>query len=158
MNRNMNKSKSSVEHSPPQPVQTINADLIAYQRGEGPPGQVFMVPRAALIEDFYKDAEIPAWTAVAEQVLRAELVVRGIDPWYLPPARRILRKEAKVADFFWSLSFWMEDSQERRSAHRVLYEAIRRLSGQAWFQETKGNAAYLQLWCNGIVQALPAAM
>ena len=158
MNRNMNKSKTSVEHNPPQPIQTINADLVAYRDGQGPPGQVFMIPRAVLIEDFYQDAEIPAWTAVAEQVLRAEMVVRGIDPWYLPPPRRILRKEAKVADFFWNLSFWMEDDPERRSAHRVLYEAIRRLPDQAWFEETKGNAAYLQLWCNGIVQAVPAAM
>ena len=49
----------------------------------------------------------------------------------------------------------MEDDPERRSAHRVLYEAIRRLPGQAWFQESKAKATYLQLQCNSTVQAVP---
>ncbi len=151
MNKNTNKSKLGVGHNPPQPAPTIHLPLVAYQEGQGPPGQVFMVPRAVLLQDLYKDTAIPPWIDVAEQVLRAELVIRGIDPWYLPPARRILRKEKQVADFFWDLIFWTEDDAERRSAHRVLYEAVRRLPGQAWFQETEGDAAYLQLWCRGIV-------
>ena len=74
----MNKSKSSMEHT--QLVQTINADLITYRGGDGPPGQVFMVPRVVLIVDFDEDAEIPTWAAVAEQILRAKLEIRGIDP------------------------------------------------------------------------------
>ena len=153
----MNKNKSSVGYNTPQPVQTIQATLVAYRDGQGPPGQVFMAPRAVLIEKLYEGAAIPPWTDVAEQVLRAELVVRGIDPWYLPPPRRILRKEKQEADFFWNLIFWTEDDPKRRSAHRVLYEAVRRLPGQAWFQETEGDAAYLQLWCRGIIQDPPAA-
>lgn len=147
----MNKNKSSAGYNPPQPVPIIHLPLVAYQNGQGPPGQAFMAPRAVLFQDFYKGEAIPPWTDVAEQVLRAEFVVRGIDPWYLPPPRRILRKEKQVADFFWGLILWTEDGAERRSAHRVLYEAIRRLPGQAWFQETGGDAAYLQLWCRGIV-------
>lgn len=155
MNKSMNKSKSSAGYNPPQPVPIIHLPLVAYQDGQGPLGQVFLTPRAVLLQDFYKAAAIPPWTDVAEQVLRAELVIRGIDPWYLPPPRRILRKEKQVANFFWGLIFWIEngteDGAERRSAHHVLYEAIRRLPGQAWFQETEGDAAYLQLWCRGIV-------
>lgn len=153
----MNKSKSSVGYDPPQPVPTIHTNLVAYRDGQGPPGQVFIVPRAVLIQDFYEGAAISPWTDVAEQVLRAEIVARGIAPWYLPPARRILLREARVAEFFQGLISWMEGGTERRSTHRVLYEAIRRLPGQAWFQETEGDAAYLQLWCRGIVQAPPTA-
>ena len=158
MNKNMNRSKSGVGYNPPQPVPTIHMPLVAFQDGQGPPGQVFMVPRAVLIQDLYEGAAIPPWNGVAEQVLRDGLEARGIDPWYLPPARRLLRKEAHIAEFFQGLISWMEVATERRSAHRVLYEAIRRLPGQAWFQETEGDAAYLQLWCRGIIQYPPTAL
>lgn len=62
-----------------------------------------------------------------------------------------------MAEFFQSLISWMQGGAERWSSHRVLYEAIRRLPGQAWFQETEGDAAYLQLWCRSIVQDAPTA-
>ena len=110
-----------------------------------------MIPRAVLIADFYGDMAIPGWTDVAEQILCAHLESCGLDAWYLPPARRLLRKEAAVAEFFQGLITWMQESAERGGAHHVLFEAIRRLPGQAWFQGTEGDAAYLQLWCRGIV-------
>lgn len=150
----MNKSKSRVGYNPPRPVPTIHMPLVAFQDGQGPPGQVFMVPRAVLIQDLYEGAAIPPWNGVAEQVLRDGLEARGIDPWYLPPARRIRRREAHVAEFFQGLISWVEGGGERRSAHRVLYEAIRRLPGQAWFEETEGDADYLQLWCRGIIRGI----
>jgi len=152
LNRNMNKSKSRVGYNPPRPVPTIHMPLVAFQDGQGPPGQVFMVPRAVLIQDLYEGAAIPPWNGVAEQVLRDGLEARGIDPWYLPPARRIRRREAHVAGFFQALISWVQDDVRREATHRVVYEAIRRLPGQAWFEESEGNAAYLQLWCRGIVQ------
>ena len=157
MNKSINESKSSLGCNPLQPVPTINANLVAYRNGQGPVGQVFMIPRAVLIQEFYEGAAVPPWIGVAEQVLRAQLEAGGNDVWYLPPARRVLRKEAQVADFFQGLISWMQGEAESRSAQRVLYEAIRRLPGQEWFEETEGNAAYLQLWCRGIIQgAVPA--
>ena len=110
-----------------------------------------MIPRAVLVQEFYEGAAIPPWTDVAEQILPADLEARGVDAWHLP-LRGILRREAQVAEFFQSLISRMQEGTERRSSHRVLYEAIRRLPGQAWFEESEGNAAYLQLWCRGIVQ------
>ena len=153
----MNRSKPRAGYGPPQPVPTIPANLIAYRDGQGPPGQVFVIPRAVLIQDFYEGAAVPPWTGVGEQVLRAHLESGGVDARHLPPPRRILRREAQVAEFFRGLISWMQGDAGRQQAQRVLYEAIRRLHGQAWFEESEGKAAYLQLWCRGIIQgAVPA--
>lgn len=126
MNKSINRSKSSLGCNPLQLVPNINANLVAYRNGQGPLGQVFMIPRAVLIQEFYEGAAVPPWTGVAEQVLRAQLEARGNEVWYLPLARRVLRNEAQVADFFQNLISYMQGVAERRSAQRVLYEVIRR--------------------------------
>ncbi len=137
----------------------INARLrpnqVAFPDGQGPPGQVFIIPRPELILGFYKGAAVPPWTGVAEQVLRGWLESRRINAWYLPAQHPLNPDEEAVAEFFQGLLIWMREDAGRRAVHRLHYEAVRRLPGHGWFAESEGDAAYLQLWCRGIMQAAP---
>ena len=107
--------------------------------------------RAWMIAEYYEGEGVPAWVAIAEEVLRDWTQANRISVRHLPRERETKQAEMATHHFFMWIVAWTWEDDERLSADRLYDEAVRRLRSKRWFVGTAGDMSYLRLWAEGVI-------